>query len=140
VLGDVEGAQRLGADEVIDTTAAMQSTHASHPNGVDALLDLVDGSSTIGRDAQILSPGASRASTLYAADEGWFAKRDITATNISSFKHPLSSPQGLTQVAGMVGDGSVTVRVTSTTGLEGAGELLRRLRKGGLRGKAVVRL
>jgi NADPH-dependent curcumin reductase CurA len=70
----------------------------------------------------------------------WFAKHHITATNISSLTNPLSSPLGLAEVAGMVADGSVTVRVTSTTGLEGAGELLRRLRKGGLRGKAVVRI
>ncbi len=78
--GAVE-ARRLGAEEVYDTKAgdAVEALRASHPEGVDAVLDLVNGSNAIRRDAEILKPGGSLVSTIHAADEGWFAKRQITA-------------------------------------------------------------
>jgi hypothetical protein len=51
-----------------------------------------------------------------------------------------SPPQGLTEVAGMLADGMITARIRSTVELDGAGQILERLRQGGLRGKAVIRL
>jgi NADPH2:quinone reductase len=142
VRGDVDGARRLGADEVYDTTTRhfVEALSASHPEGVDAVLDLVNGSDAIRSDADILKPGGSLVSTLHAADEDWFAKRHITAHNISSTTNPLSSPQGLSDVAGMLTDGTITARITSTIELDAAGQLLDKLRKTGLRGKAVIRL
>jgi NADPH:quinone reductase-like Zn-dependent oxidoreductase len=142
VRGDVDGARCLGADEVYDTTAVdfVEALSASHPEGVDAVLDLVNGSAAIRGDAEILKPGGRLVSTLHAADEGWFAQRHITAHNISSTTNPLSSPQGLSEVAGMLADGTITARITSTIELDGAGPLLDTLRQAGLRGKAVIRL
>ena len=52
----------------------------------------------------------------------------------------VSSPQGLNQVARMVAEGTITVRINSTVELDGAAQMLEKLRKGGLRGKAVIRL
>jgi len=69
-----------------------------------------------------------------------FAERQITAHNISSITNVLSSPQGLNQVARMVAEGTITVRINSTVELDGAAQMLEKLRKGGLRGKAVIRL
>jgi NADPH:quinone reductase-like Zn-dependent oxidoreductase len=112
----------------------------SHPDGVDAVLDLVNGSHAIRGDAEILKPGGSLVSTLHAADERWFAKRHIRAHNISSTTNPLSSPQGLRAVARMLADGTITARITSTVELDDAGQLLDKLRKTGVRGKAVIRL
>jgi D-arabinose 1-dehydrogenase-like Zn-dependent alcohol dehydrogenase len=66
--------------------------------------------------------------------------RQITAHNISSITNVLSSPQGLNQVARMVAEGTITVRINSTVELDGAAQMLEKLRKGGLRGKAVIRL
>jgi hypothetical protein len=37
-------------------------------------------------------------------------------------------------------DGTITARIRSTVELDGAGQVLGKLRSGGLRGKAVIRL
>ncbi len=50
------------------------------------------------------------------------------------------SPQGLTEVARLLADGTITTRIGSAANLDGAGQILDRLRNGGLRGKAVIRL
>lgn len=142
VRGDADEARRLGAEEVYDTKAVdvVDALRASHPDGVDAVLDLVNGSDAIRRDAEILKSGGSLVSTIYAADEEWFAERQITAHNIASSANPLSSPQGLNEVAHMLADGTITARIRSMVELDGAGQLLEQLRNGGLRGKAVIRL
>ena len=51
---------------------------------------------------------------MYAADEAWFAECDISAYDISSITNPLSWPEGLNQVARMVADRTITVRIGST--------------------------
>jgi hypothetical protein len=40
----------------------------------------------------------------------------------------------------MLAAGTITARISCEVGLDGAGELLETLRKGGLRGKAIIRL
>jgi NADPH:quinone reductase-like Zn-dependent oxidoreductase len=142
VRGDPEEARLLGAEEVYDSKAVdvIDALRASHPGGVDAVLDLVNGSDAIRRDAEILKAGGSLVSTIYAADEGWFAERQITAHNIASSANPLSSPEGLNQVAHMLADRTITARIHSVVELGHAGQMLEKLRSGGLRGKAVIRL
>jgi NADPH:quinone reductase-like Zn-dependent oxidoreductase len=142
VRGDADEARKLGAEEVYDTKAgdAIDALHSYHPDGVDAVLDLVNGSDAIGRDAEILKPAGSLVSTIFAADEKWFAERQIKAHNLAGNTNPLSSPQGLNEVARMLADGKITARVRSVVPLEGVRETLDKLRNGGLRGKAVIRL
>jgi NADPH:quinone reductase-like Zn-dependent oxidoreductase len=74
------------------------------------------------------------------ADEGWFAKRQITAHNHSSSANPLISPEGLTAVGQLLANGTITARIDSTVDLAAAGQVLEELRQGGLRGKAIIRL
>jgi len=142
VRGDAEGPRGLGAEEVHDSAAVdvVDALRASHPEGVDAVLDLINAPDAIRRDAEILKPGGSLVSAIYAADEGWFADRQIKAHNISSVTNPFSSPQGLSEVARMLAKGTITARIRSEVELDGAGEILEKVRKGGLRGKAVIRL
>jgi NADPH:quinone reductase len=142
VRGDADEARRLGAEEVYDTKAVelVDALRASHPGGVDAVLDLVSDTSAIRRDAEIIKSGGRLVSTVYAADEGWFAERQITAHNIASNTNPLSSPQGLNALAGMLADGTITARIRSQVDLDGTGRMLEGFRNGGLRGKAVIRL
>lgn len=148
VRGDAGEARRLGAEEVYDAKACnvVAALHAAHPQGVDAVLDLVNGPDAIPRDAEILKPGGSLVSVIHAADEKWFAERHITAYNIDSSAtqgpgvNPSSSPQGLSQIARMLADGTITARIASTVELDGAGQVLEKLRNGGLRGKAVIRI
>ena len=144
VIATVRGdaARRLGAEEVYDSQAGdvIDALRAAHPDGVDAVLDLVNDPDAIRRDAEIIRPAGRLVSTIVAADEGWFAQRQITAHNHASSANPLISPQGLVTVAQMLADGTITARIRSTFGLDAAGQILDELRYGGLRGKAVIRL
>jgi len=142
VRGDADTARRLGAEEVYDTNTGdvIAALHAANPEGVDAVLDLVNGKDTIARDAEILKSGGSLVSTIYAADEAWFAERKIKAHNIAGLTNPFSTRQGLSQVASMLADGTITARISTTVELDAAGQILEKLRKGGLRGKALIRL
>ena len=142
VRGDAGEARRLGAEEVYDSQTAdvIDALHAAHPDGVDAVLDLVSGPDAIRRDAEVIRPGGRLVSTVFAADAGWFAQRQITALNHASSANPLISPEGLTTVAQMLADGTITARIRSAVDLDAAGQVLEQLRHGGLRGKAVIRL
>jgi NADPH:quinone reductase len=142
VRGDDGEARQLGAEEVYDSQATdvIDALHAAHPDGVDAVLDLVSSADAIKRDAEVIRPGGRLVSTIFAADEGWFAQRQITAHNHSSGANPLISPQGLTTVGQMLADGTITARIGSTVDLDAAGQVLEELRHGGLHGKAIIRL
>jgi NADPH2:quinone reductase len=151
VRGEVEEARALGAVEVYDskTVDVFEALRASHPDGVDAVLDIVDGPEASRRNAEIIRPGGRLVSTLYGADVPWFAERKITAYNISSsatsdspkaHTNPSMSPAGLTEVARMLADATITARIGCVVGLDGAGQVIEKLRAGGLRGKAVIRL
>jgi NADPH:quinone reductase len=118
----------------------IDALRSSHPNGVDAVLDLVIGPEAIRRDAEILKSGGRLVTTLYAADEAWFAGREITANNIRSSTNPLSSRHGLNEVARMLANGIITARIGSTVDLDCAAQLLETLRRGELRGKTIIRL
>lgn len=122
------------------TVDVIDVLRSSHADGVEAVLDMVNGPEAVRRDAEIRKPGGRLVTTLYAADEGWFAERDITANNISSSTNPLSSRRGLNEVAGMLANGIITARIGSTVDLDGAAQLLATLRRGGVCGKAIIRL
>jgi NADPH:quinone reductase-like Zn-dependent oxidoreductase len=145
VRGDADEARSLGAEEVFDTKSAavpdvIGAIHKAHPDGVDAVLDLVSDKEKIRRDAEILKPGGKLVSTIYSADEAWFAERKVTAHNIVGLSNPFSTPQGLQRVAGLLADGTITARIRSTVGLDGAAQVIEKLRTGGLSGKALIRL
>jgi NADPH2:quinone reductase len=142
VRGDADEARRLGAEGVYDDQAVdvIDALHADYPDGVDAVLDLVNGPDAIGRDAEVIRPGGHLVSTIFAADERWFAERQITAHNHASNANPLISPEGLATVAQMLAEGTITARIRSTAELANAAQVLDDLRRGGLRGKAVIRL
>jgi hypothetical protein len=50
------------------------------------------------------------------------------------------TPEGLTTVAQMLVDRTITARIRSTVALDAAGQALDEIRRGGLHGKAVIRL
>jgi NADPH:quinone reductase-like Zn-dependent oxidoreductase len=142
VHGDVDEARNLGAEEVYDATVVdvADAVRTAHPDGIDAVFDLVNGPDAIQRNVEILKEGGKLVSAIYAADEAWFAKRLIKAHNIASNTNPKSSPQGLDEVAAMLADGTITARIRRVGELDEAGQILEKLRKGGLHGKAVIRL
>jgi len=142
VRASVDEAFRLGAEKVYDARAVdvVDAVRAAHPEGVDAVLDLVNGRNAIRRDADMLKAGGSLVSTLYAADAQWFAARKIVAHNIASISNPLSSRRGLNEVAAMLAAGTITARIGSTVELERTPQMFELRRNGGLHGKAVVRV
>jgi NADPH:quinone reductase-like Zn-dependent oxidoreductase len=139
---DADEAVRLGAEEVYDSldVDVIEAIKRKHPDGVDAVLDVVNGADAIRLDAEILKAGGHLISTLYAADIPWFAERGITAQNIASVDNPLASRQGLTELAGLLAAGAISVRITTTEPLAHAGAVLDRMRHGGIHGKAVIRI
>jgi len=54
--------------------------------------------------------------------------------------HGLSSPQSLNVVARILADGTIAARIRSTVELEGAEQMLDKLRNGDLRGKGIIHL
>jgi NADPH:quinone reductase-like Zn-dependent oxidoreductase len=118
----------------------IDALRAAHPGGTDAVLDLVNGPDAIRRDAEVIRPGGRLVSTIFAADKGWFADRQISAHNHASSANPLISPEGLATAAQMLSDGTITARIGSVADLDAAGQVLDELRRGGLRGKAIIRL
>ena len=142
VRDEIDEAKALGAEEVFSTKSGdiFDAIYAAHPEGVDAIVDLVDGPDAIRRTADIIKPGGGIVSAIYAADEMWFAGYQINAHNIASSSNPLSTTEGLNEVAQMLVDGTITARVRKTAPLEDAGKILDMLRTGGLRGKAIIRL
>lgn len=142
VRGDAAEARRLGAAEVYDTNDvdAIDAIHAAHPAGVDAILDLVNGSADVRRDAVVLKAGGGLVSTIGAADIPWFGQRNIKAHNIGPASNPAVSPRGLDEIARMLAEGIVSARIRSVVGLDEAGAVLDQLRRGGIHGKAIIRL
>ena len=139
---DVDEARGLGAHDVYDSTVAdvISQVQAAYPDGVDAVLDLVNGPTMIRRDVELLRPGGRLVSAVHAADEAWFSARQVTAHNISGPVNPLSSPQGLSQVAGLLAEGVITARLRFSYELADAARALHQLQAGGMRGKAVISL
>jgi hypothetical protein len=75
------------------------------------------GSATTQQPPIRFAPATAR---LFAADEKWFAERQITAQNHASSQNPLISPHGLSEVARMLAEGTITARVRSTVELGAA--------------------
>jgi NADPH2:quinone reductase len=142
VRGGADEAMRLGADEVYDSADVdvVDAIEEQHPDGVDAVLDVVNGADAIRRDAEILKSGGRLVSTLYAADEPWFAARGISAENFLSSASPFASRAGLNELAGFLVAGAITSRTTTTAPLDDSAAILDQLRHGGVHGKAVLRI
>ncbi len=133
---DQEYLRRLGAAETVDFTQGdvVEVVRASHPGGVDAVLDVVSGPAAIGYIAQVLRPGGRLLSTVYASDPVQLAERSITAVNIVR-------PQGaavLDRLSHMVEAGALRVPVQKTLPLEEAARAQELLQHGHVRGKLVL--
>lgn len=139
VRTDPERARALGADEAIAGDDVAAEVKRAHPNGVDAVLDLVHAQDAIKALAEVLKPGGAIVSTIHGADEAWFAQRGIKATNVVVNQTPQWSPAGLSELAGMVAAGKLDVGIALQAPLADAARVLERSKSGSLGGKAVLR-
>jgi NADPH:quinone reductase-like Zn-dependent oxidoreductase len=133
-------ARSLGVEEFVayDEQNVVEAIGAAHPQGVDAVLDLVDGPSTIGAMADVLRKGGKIVSTIGAADAGWFADRGVPAINISLPQTPASSHEGLRELLKMLERGAIRVMIGGERSLAGAAAALDESKSGSVDGKLIL--
>ena len=127
--------RRLGASDTIDYSAGevADAVRARYPDGVTALIDLVNRGDAFAPMAGLVREGGRIATTLSAADVEALATRNVRATNVMG----APTPEKLTTLAEAAAAGTLHVQVQRTFPLERAGEALQTF-SGGTLGKLVV--
>ena len=77
-------ARTLGAVEVIDYTQhdLVAAVQAAHPQGIDAVIDVISDRTALPHIAETLRAGGRLATTIHSAEEATLAARGIRATNV----------------------------------------------------------
>jgi NADPH:quinone reductase-like Zn-dependent oxidoreductase len=129
-------ARELGVAETIDHTKEdlVESVRAAHPDGIDAVIDVISDGAALDRIARLLKEGGRLASSVFTADIEGLARRRIQATNVSM--HP--DARRLEELSRMVDAGELSVRLERTFPLERAPEALAESKAGHARGKIVL--
>jgi len=129
-------ARELGAVVTIDHTTEdiVGSVLFAHPDGIEAVVDVVSDREALGRLAGLVKRGGSVATSVYATDAESLAKRGIEATNVGA----RPDARRLAELARLVDAGEISVRLESTFPLERAPEALEESRTGHVRGKLVL--
>ena len=129
-------ARELGAVETIDHTKEdlVGSVLFAHPDGIEAVVDVVSDREALGRIAGLVKRGGSVATSVYATDAESLAKRGIEATNVGA----RPDARRLAELSRLVDAGEISVRLESTFPLEKAPEALEQSRTGHVRGKLVL--
>jgi len=128
--------RKLGAAEVIDYTRRdlVATVQAAHPQGIDAVIDVISDRTALPHIAETLRAGGRLATTIHSADEAVLATRGICATNVDV----LGTTGGLDDVARFIDAGGVTVPLERTFPLNAAGDALAAMQAGHIRGKLVL--
>jgi NADPH:quinone reductase-like Zn-dependent oxidoreductase len=138
--GQEDDARSLGASDVVaahgDVVAAVRAVHAEP---FEAVLDLVSDGDALKRQAPLVKRGGKLVTTIHDADEAWFAERGVGAINIVMNETPQSSPAGLDELAGLVLEGTLTVRIASERPLADANAVLDGMKAGRISGKVILR-
>jgi NADPH:quinone reductase-like Zn-dependent oxidoreductase len=131
-----EFVRELGATETIDYTAEdiVGSVLVAHPDGIEAIIDVVSAPDVLSRRARLLKKGGRLASSVYAADTESLAERSIRATNVGM----QPDAKRLAELARLVDAGEISVRLERAFALEEAPEALEESRTGHTRGKLVL--
>jgi NADPH:quinone reductase len=117
----------LGVTEIVDrATDVAAALRDAHPDGVDAILDVVSQTP----DTSLLKEGGRLASTLGAAGEG------PGRTNIMA----QPTPSNLQRLAELLDAGALRVPIQRTYGFEQAGEALQALPATHTQGKLALRI
>jgi NADPH:quinone reductase-like Zn-dependent oxidoreductase len=128
--------RELGAAETIDHTGEdlVGSVLVAHPDGIEAVVDVVSDREALGRIAGLVKRGGRIASSVYAANSGNLARRGIEATNVGA----RPDARRLAELARLVDAGELSVRLERAFPLERASEALEASRTGHVRGKLVL--
>jgi NADPH:quinone reductase-like Zn-dependent oxidoreductase len=127
----------LGAHTVLDFTVAPthEQVAATHPDGVDAVLDLVtpaggDPAALVG----LVRPGGTLINTNYALDPDALAAKGIVGVNFGNSP----TTEVLTTLAELADTGKLRVHIDAEVPLHEAPAALARSRDGHARGKTVI--
>jgi NADPH:quinone reductase-like Zn-dependent oxidoreductase len=125
----------LGASDTVDysTGDVPGAVRAKYPDGVTALIDLVNRDEAFAPMAALVRDGGRIATTLGVADVEALAQRDIRATNIMGSP----TPEKLVTLADAAVAGTLRVEVQRTFPLDSANEALQAF-SGGTLGKLVL--
>jgi len=135
-----ELARSFGLDEFVayDRDDPVAAVKRSHPEGIDAVLDLVDDPKQVRALGDVVRDGGRIVSTIGSADVDWFRKRNITAINIVMSSTPQSSHAGLRALARMVEEGRLRVPIAAEHPLPEAERALEDSKSGNVSGKIVL--
>ncbi|RMI41301.1 NADP-dependent oxidoreductase [Actinomadura harenae] len=128
----------LGADETVDYRAGdlFETVSEAHPDGVDVLIDLVDGERELDMLAGTVKKGGVVASTVGQANTAGLKKRGIKAYNFQN----KASGELLAVLAELIDGGKLTVHVSREVDLAETPAAIAEAKRGGARGKTVIRL
>jgi len=135
-----EFARSLGVESFIayDRDDVVAAVKAAYPEGIDAVLDLVDDSDAIKKMAAVVRPGGRLVSTIYSADVAWFAERMIDAKNIVAFESPPASHADLRLLLELVEQQRMRVLIAKEYPLSEALDALEESKRGAVTGKLVI--
>jgi NADPH:quinone reductase-like Zn-dependent oxidoreductase len=132
---DEEWIRGLGASEVVDYSGDVASAvREKHPDGVDALIVVVQLGEQFGPTAELVKDGGKIASAVGGADAEAFVSRKIDAANILG----QADAGPYAEVLRMAGGGSLTVPITRTYTFDELPEALGLVGKRRSRGKVAV--
>jgi NADPH:quinone reductase-like Zn-dependent oxidoreductase len=137
-VADAAQLRRFGAAEIHDyrTADIVLTVRQAHPEGIDAVLDLVSDAATLRRIAGLVRRGGQVSSTIGAADAAMLQQLGLQGGNFF-LKADASL---LRRLVGFVESGALEVPIASTITLDEAPAAIAAYRRGGARGKTVIRI
>lgn len=128
----------LGATETVDYSAGPVAAALGyvHPEGVDAVLDLVGDREQVGSTAQLVRDDGTVISTTFGVTDELSGQSRIAASNFQ-----LVDRSGrLRRVTDVLAAGHLLIPIQDEVALVDGASALRRLRRGGARGKTLLRI
>jgi NADPH:quinone reductase-like Zn-dependent oxidoreductase len=130
--------RQLGAAETIDYTAGgiAEQVRKTHPDGIDALLDLTRDQTRFTEYAGLVRDGGTAVSATLTATPELLASERITVINFMM----QDKPGLLARITAEAASGKITVPVQRTITLDEVPKALARMMAGGARGKTTVHI
>jgi NADPH:quinone reductase-like Zn-dependent oxidoreductase len=134
--GSAERIRSYGANEVLEYSSEglSDAIRNHHPEGIDALLDLVSRPPEFSHLARVVRPGGRAASTVYAADPNATQTHEVDSFNIDLQPSSVLLERLVQEVVVR----HLTVPVEQTIGLEDVPQAIIESRAGRSAGKTVV--
>ncbi|TMR01700.1 NADP-dependent oxidoreductase [Actinomadura soli] len=134
--------RRLGADETVDHSRGDDADGlnaqvlAVHKDGIDAVLDVVSDAPATEDIAQLLRPGGTYVSSVWAVNPDSMEAKGLRGVNVSG---GLTSGT-LDRLSDLIDASDLRVQVEREVPLEDAPDAMAANRAGGARGKTVIRI